>query len=87
MLRLVRRAFCCLLLVLVFGISTTLRGERLPIRAYTMADGLPHNTVMRVVTDSRGFLWFCTLGGLAAHEMGISTNTVSFHLKLPTMGV
>src|SRR6188768_3207049 len=63
--RLAHRAFLCLLTLLVLSTSLTLRAERLPIRAYTTADGLPHNSVMRIVADSRGFLWFCTMGGLA----------------------
>jgi ligand-binding sensor domain-containing protein len=46
----------------------TLNAERLPIRAYSTADGLPHNTVMRIVRDSHGFLWFCTLRGLARFD-------------------
>jgi len=41
---------------------------RLPIKSYTTVDGLPHNTVMRIVRDSHGFLWFCTLGGLARYD-------------------
>ena len=51
-----------------FLVSTVAQAERLPIKAYTTADGLPHNTVMRIVRDSRGFLWFCTLGGLARYD-------------------
>jgi signal transduction histidine kinase/ligand-binding sensor domain-containing protein len=58
----------CLLLVLAFSASATLRAERLPIKAYTTADGLPHNLVTRIVSDSRGFLWFCTMGGLARFD-------------------
>src|SRR6516162_11921192 len=56
--------FLCLMAVVPAAVS----GEKLPIRAYTTADGLPHNTVMRIVRDSRGFLWFCTLGGLARYD-------------------
>jgi ligand-binding sensor domain-containing protein/signal transduction histidine kinase len=51
-----------------FLVSTVAQAERLPIKAYTTADGLPHNTVMRIVRDSQGFLWFCTLGGLARYD-------------------
>ena len=56
--------FLCLMAVVPAAVS----GEKLPIRAYTTADGLPHNTVMRIVRDSRGFLWFCTLRGLARFD-------------------
>ena len=34
-----------------FLVSTVAQAERLPIKAYTTADGLPHNTVMRIVRD------------------------------------
>ena len=42
--------------------------ERLPIKSYTTADGLPHNRVKRIVQDSHGFLWFCTAGGLSRFD-------------------
>ena len=41
-----------------------LRAQQLPVRVYTTADGLSHDRVLRIVIDSRGFLWFCTLQGL-----------------------
>jgi hypothetical protein len=50
------------LILLFLAVSTGALAERLPIRAYSTADGLPHNTVMRILRDSHGFLWFCTLG-------------------------
>jgi len=49
-------------------ITAALNGEKLPIRAYTTTDGLPHNTVVRIVQDSHGFLWFCTFRGLARFD-------------------
>ena len=36
----------------------------MPVRIYTTADGLAHDHVRRIVLDSRGFLWFCTMQGL-----------------------
>ncbi|MGI8734180.1 MAG: ligand-binding sensor domain-containing protein [Pyrinomonadaceae bacterium] len=42
--------------------------ERLPIKAYTVADGLAHNEVNKIVRDSRGFLWFCTAEGLSRFD-------------------
>lgn len=42
--------------------------ERLPIKTYTTADGLPHNSINRIVRDSRGFLWFCTGDGLSRFD-------------------
>ncbi|HXK01672.1 MAG TPA: two-component regulator propeller domain-containing protein [Verrucomicrobiae bacterium] len=40
----------------------------LPVRVYSTADGLPNNSVNRIVTDSRGFLWFCTSDGAARFD-------------------
>src|SRR6516225_3702297 len=57
-----------LLLILFLVVPIGAMAERLPIKAYTTVDGLPHNTVMRIVRDSHGFLWFCTLGGLARYD-------------------
>ena len=37
------------------------RAERLPLKAYTVADGLPHNQVNKIVRDSLGFLWFSNM--------------------------
>ena len=42
--------------------------ERLPLRTYTVADGLAHNIINRIVRDSRGFLWFCTFEGLSLFD-------------------
>ena len=42
--------------------------ERLPIRTYTVADGLPNDRINRIVRDPRGFLWFCTSDGLSLFD-------------------
>ena len=42
--------------------------ERLPIKTYTTADGLPRDYISRIVQDSRGFLWFCTIEGLSRFD-------------------
>jgi ligand-binding sensor domain-containing protein/two-component sensor histidine kinase len=44
------------------------RAEQLPIRAWTTADGLPHNHINRIRRDSRGYLWICTDEGLARFD-------------------
>ncbi|HKQ63147.1 MAG TPA: two-component regulator propeller domain-containing protein [Candidatus Polarisedimenticolaceae bacterium] len=48
--------------------SVAARAERLPIRTYTTADGLPHDSINRVVQDSRGYVWACTDEGLARFD-------------------
>ena len=60
--------FPVLALILYVLWAPALRAERLPIKNYTTADGLPQNTVMRIVKDSHGFLWFCTLKGLSRFD-------------------
>src|SRR5215831_2523108 len=63
-------------LLLTFMLSAALaaRAERLPIKTYSTADGLPHNVINKIVRDSRGFLWFCTAGGLSRFDGYTFTN-------------
>src|SRR4026207_1288694 len=35
---------------------------------FPTAGGLAHNSVNRIVKDSRGFLWFCTADGLSRFD-------------------
>src|SRR5688572_21079694 len=42
--------------------------ERLPVRSYTTADGLPVDFINRIKRDSHGFLWFCTQDGLSKFD-------------------
>ena len=55
-------------LVALTGIAIPLNGELLPIRAYTVADGLAADHVDCVLPDSRGFVWFCTAEGLTRFD-------------------
>src|SRR5271163_1493622 len=48
--------------------SSCLWGELLPIRSYTIADGLPADQVIGIVPDSRGFVWFLTSEGLSRFD-------------------
>jgi ligand-binding sensor domain-containing protein/two-component sensor histidine kinase len=57
------RLFALLLASAVFG-----QGEKLPLKIYTAADGLAHNSVNRIVRDSRGYMWFCTSEGLSRFD-------------------
>jgi ligand-binding sensor domain-containing protein len=61
-----RPAICLLILLLVLPVLV--RAERLPIKTYTTADGLPSTYILSVVKDSRGFLWFCTRDGLSRFD-------------------
>ncbi|MFN2598541.1 MAG: two-component regulator propeller domain-containing protein [Pyrinomonadaceae bacterium] len=63
---LLRSLLCALLCTLMLPHHA--RGERLPVKAYTIADGLPHDSVRCVVQDARGLMWFCTSAGLARFD-------------------
>jgi ligand-binding sensor domain-containing protein/signal transduction histidine kinase len=54
---------CC-----VVSVALALRAERLPLRKFTIADGLPHDSVNSIYCDSRGLLWFATREGLARFD-------------------
>jgi len=72
--------------VLVVGVvlaaTMPAHSERLPIRTYSTADGLPHNVINKIVRDSRGFLWFCTDEGLARFD-GYSFTSYGTEQGLP----
>jgi ligand-binding sensor domain-containing protein/signal transduction histidine kinase len=56
---------------IVLGVAVSsliLRSELLPIRTYTIADGLAADSVYGIVADSRGFLWFSTSEGLSRFD-------------------
>ncbi len=47
---------------------TVLPAEPLPLRHYSTSNGLVHNRVSALYSDSRGFLWICTDEGLARFD-------------------
>lgn len=59
--------------LLIFCVSTSL-AERLPIKTYTVADGLLRDFVYRIKQDSRGFLWFSTPEGISRFDGYAFTN-------------
>src|SRR6476660_6062348 len=48
--------------------SSEIHAERLPVKIYTTADGLARDQINRIVADSHGFLWFCTVEGLSRFD-------------------
>src|ERR1700680_98891 len=42
--------------------------ERLPLRGYTMDDGVAGDEIHAVLQDSRGFLWIATESGLSRFD-------------------
>ncbi len=68
-----RRWFVTLAFWLV-GAAHFVVAQQLPLKSYTTADGLAHNSINRIVKDSRGFLWFCTEEGLSRFDGYTFTN-------------
>src|SRR5262249_25530115 len=56
-----------LIFLLVTGWSNP-HAEQLPVKTYTTADGLGRDQINRIVQDSHGFLWFCTVEGLSRFD-------------------
>ena len=59
---------CIWILCVVLGTAVLVRAERLPIKTYTTADGLARDQASRIVRDSEGLLWFCTVEGLSRFD-------------------
>lgn len=67
-MRLTRSLIGIVLAGLGLAVPASLHAERLPIKAFTTADGLAHNVIHKIVRDSRGFLWFATDDGLSRFD-------------------
>jgi signal transduction histidine kinase/sugar lactone lactonase YvrE len=62
--------------------TTAAEAERLPIKTYTIADGLLRDTVTRIRQDSRGFIWLCTADGVSRFD-GYSFRNFTIRDGLP----
>jgi PAS domain S-box-containing protein len=71
-----------LLLLLIVTLTGQGQAERLPIRTYTINDGLARDQINRIVKDSRGFLWFCTSEGISRFD-GYNFNSYTIEDGLP----
>ncbi|MBL8168670.1 MAG: hypothetical protein JNJ50_10980 [Acidobacteria bacterium] len=64
-----RNPWRLLLTIGLLGLSAFIsRAERLPVRQYTVADGLAQGTVWAMHQDARGFLWLATSDGLSRFD-------------------
>lgn len=73
-------------LVLLHFVSSSVHAEQLPIRTYTTSDGLGSSFIIRIVRDSKGFLWFCTRDGLSRFDgYRFVTYTMEDGLPNPTI--
>jgi ligand-binding sensor domain-containing protein/signal transduction histidine kinase len=71
---------------LALFIPCGVQAERLAIKAYTTADGLPSTFVQHIVQDSRGFLWFSTRDGLSRFDgYRFVTYSTNHGLPVPTI--
>jgi PAS domain S-box-containing protein len=64
-----RLRLCTVLCLSVFtALVTPCPAEQLPIKTYTIADGLARDTVSNIFQDSHGFIWFSTSEGLSRFD-------------------
>jgi ligand-binding sensor domain-containing protein/signal transduction histidine kinase len=64
--------------VAILFLTLVSKAELLPIKTYTVADGLLRDGVDKIKRDSRGFLWFCTAEGISRFDgVGITNFTVA----------
>jgi len=61
-------------IALVLLLPLAFKAERLPIKTYTVGDGLLRDRVSKIKQDSRGFLWFCTEEGISRFDGYAFTN-------------
>ncbi|MEO7538507.1 MAG: two-component regulator propeller domain-containing protein [Pyrinomonadaceae bacterium] len=68
------RSYLLPIAILFLLLAATVPGQRLPVKTYSVADGLLRDYVYKIRQDSRGFLWFCTPGGLSRFDGYSFTN-------------
>lgn len=70
------RKFCGLILSLAIVVSFAplIRSQHPNFRIFTTEQGLPHDSINRIVRDSRGFMWLCTAEGLSRYDGKRFTN-------------
>jgi hypothetical protein len=55
-------------LVFLLLITSKVSGQQFIVRHFNTEEGLPHSTVYRILEDKKGFLWFCTDGGVCSFD-------------------
>jgi ligand-binding sensor domain-containing protein len=66
-------------MILLLALCSSGQAERLPLKNYSIADGLASDSVLRIKRDSHGFLWFCTVDGLSRFDGYRFTNYTTAH--------
>lgn len=63
--------------------------QQLPLKRFTVADGLADDGINKIVRDSRGFLWLCTADGLSRFDgyafVNFGTNQGLPHVEVNTI--
>ena len=49
-------------------LAVAAQAEQLPLKTYTIADGLVHGSITSIYQDHKGFLWFGTFEGLSRFD-------------------
>ncbi|HQU85271.1 MAG TPA: two-component regulator propeller domain-containing protein [Pyrinomonadaceae bacterium] len=81
-----RNFIVSIFLLAVFSFAASLFAETLPLKIYTTTEGLSHDSVNRIVRDSHGFLWFCTVEGLSRFD-GYKFKNYTMAQGLPHRGI
>lgn len=74
------RIFFVLLLfsAFFFVFNSKPKAQRLPVKTYSVADGLLRDSTVKIKQDSHGFLWFCTNDGVSRFDgYGFTNFTVA----------
>ena len=60
--------YCKKLFALAFLTSLSFSQNNTTFEKFSTEQGLSQNSIMRILQDSRGFLWICTLDGLNRYD-------------------
>src|SRR6185295_2770948 len=61
-------AIALLAITLALIPASETRGERLPVKSYSLAEGMPQGQIASIMQDSQGFIWFCTWHGITRFD-------------------
>src|SRR5262245_16816407 len=55
-------------IAVLFAFACLTPAQQLPIKSYTVADGLAHGTITSIYQDRKGYIWFSTFEGLSLFD-------------------
>ncbi len=62
------KSLCCTFLIAILNILPTLSQPQCYFEHYGPEDGLPQHTIMSILQDQKGFMWFSTWNGLCRFD-------------------